>query len=58
MHHIPQPAPGKALTPSRRLVRWAVRHRRAAAGHLLRGICYGAGTGAVGLLFIWIQRYL
>jgi hypothetical protein len=58
MHHIPQPAPRKALTRPGRLVRWTVRHRRAAAGHLLRGICYGAGTGAAGLFSLWLQRYL
>ncbi|MEV0263868.1 hypothetical protein AB0I49_21355 [Streptomyces sp. NPDC050617] len=52
------PAPRTADTRTKRLGRWAVRQRRAAAGHLLRGACYGIGTGAVSLLVLWIQERL
>ncbi|MFD5114278.1 hypothetical protein ACFWNG_18510 [Streptomyces sp. NPDC058391] len=41
-----------------RLIRWTTRHRRAAASHMLRGACYGAGTGAVSILAVWAQKYL
>ncbi|UZJ33159.1 hypothetical protein [Streptomyces endophytica] len=41
-----------------RLRQWVRRHRRDAAAHLLRGTCYGLGTGAVGLAFWWIQQQL
>ncbi|MFJ1751128.1 hypothetical protein ACIOJD_33610 [Streptomyces sp. NPDC088116] len=58
MHHIPQPLPDEAVTRLKQLVRRAARHRRAAAGHMLRGACYGIGTGAVSLLTLWFQRYL
>ncbi|MGK5497284.1 hypothetical protein [Streptomyces sp. URMC 125] len=38
--------------------RWARRRRRAAAHHLLRGICYGIGTGLAGLAFWWLEHHL
>ncbi|MFE4177470.1 hypothetical protein ACFRR7_36450 [Streptomyces sp. NPDC056909] len=41
-----------------RLIRWTARNRRAAAGHMLRGACYGAGTAAVSLIAVWAQKYL
>ncbi|MFF3275994.1 hypothetical protein ACFYWU_34410 [Streptomyces chrestomyceticus] len=53
-----RPAPRKAVTRTNRLIRWAVRQRRAAAGRLLRGACYGIGTGAVSILALWIQERL
>ncbi|MFE4692158.1 hypothetical protein ACFRH6_19170 [Streptomyces sp. NPDC056749] len=34
---------------------WAAR-RRIITTHLLRGASYGAGTGAVGLVFWWIEQ--
>ncbi|MEU7046754.1 hypothetical protein AB0A77_37725 [Streptomyces varsoviensis] len=53
-----RPAPRTAATRTKRLIRWAVRQRRAAAGHLLRGACYGIGTGAASLLVLWLQEHL
>ncbi|WP_169922690.1 hypothetical protein [Streptomyces lushanensis] len=41
-----------------RLIRWTARHQRSAAGHMLRGTCYGIGTGAVSLLAVWAQKHL
>ncbi|MGX1471317.1 UNVERIFIED_CONTAM: hypothetical protein RKD50_000125 [Streptomyces canus] len=38
--------------------RWIARRRRTALAHLLRGACYGAGTGAVGLLVMWMEHQL
>ncbi|WP_328752708.1 hypothetical protein OHT57_44710 [Streptomyces sp. NBC_00285] len=35
---------------------WLARRRRTALAQLLRGACYGAGTGAVGLLFMWAEH--
>jgi hypothetical protein len=40
----------------RRAALWAADRRAAALGHLLRGICYGTGTGAVSLLVYWLQN--
>ncbi|WP_209269170.1 hypothetical protein [Streptomyces sp. 4R-3d] len=37
---------------------WLARRRRAMAAHALRGACYGIGTGAVGLVFWWIEQTL
>ncbi|MFJ2819071.1 hypothetical protein [Streptomyces sp. NPDC087294] len=34
------------------------RLRRDAARHVLRGICYGAGTGLAGLAFWWLEQHL
>ncbi|MFH8790943.1 hypothetical protein [Streptomyces roseoverticillatus] len=39
-----------------RLANWAAAHHRAALGHLLRGACYGTGTGLVSLTVYWIQH--
>ncbi|WP_385625057.1 hypothetical protein PXH67_40450 (plasmid) [Streptomyces sp. P8-A8] len=55
MKRKPNPA---ALRPNRRTRaarRWAAR-RRTMTTHLLRGASYGAGTGAVGLIFWWIEQ--
>ncbi|MFE3032115.1 hypothetical protein ACFXKY_10720 [Streptomyces canus] len=35
---------------------WTVRRRRIALAQLLRGACYGAGTGAAGLFFVWVEH--
>jgi hypothetical protein len=32
--------------------------RRTASTYLLRGACYGAGTGFVGLIFTWVEHRL
>ncbi|MER5450582.1 hypothetical protein ABT052_39645 [Streptomyces sp. NPDC002766] len=37
---------------------WIAHRRRTVLAHLLRGACYGAGTGAVGLLFMWAEHRL
>ncbi|MEU7650308.1 hypothetical protein [Streptomyces huasconensis] len=42
----------RALTTRKRLHRL----RRTAATHLFRGLCYGLGTAASGLLGYWIQQ--
>ncbi|WP_310724996.1 hypothetical protein [Streptomyces sp. N2A] len=54
----PQDRDPARVTRVVRLGRWVRRHRRDAAAHLLRGTCYGLGTGAVGLAFWWIQQQL
>ncbi|MDN3294922.1 hypothetical protein QWM81_12840 [Streptomyces ficellus] len=36
--------------------RWVPQRRRAALSHLLRGVCYGIGTGAISLIVLWIQH--
>jgi hypothetical protein len=53
-HHVPR----KAASQLRRLLRWTLVRRRSAAGHMLRGACYGAGTGAISILTVWAQRHL
>ncbi|MFF8196655.1 hypothetical protein ACF05L_38680 [Streptomyces bobili] len=37
---------------------WAARRRRTALAHILRGACYGIGTGTIGLAFIWVEQCL
>jgi hypothetical protein len=37
---------------------WLARRRRAALAQVLRGACYGIGTGAIGLVFLWAQQHL
>ncbi|WP_199825704.1 hypothetical protein [Streptomyces sp. NRRL B-1140] len=34
------------------------RRRRIALSHMLRGACYGIGTGAIGIAFICLERLL
>ncbi len=41
-----------------RLTHWVARHRRPIATHMLRGACYGFGTGAAGFGFWWIEWWL
>ncbi|MFH9590122.1 hypothetical protein ACH4LS_33940 [Streptomyces luteogriseus] len=41
-----------------RLRQWIARRRRIALAHMLRGACYGIGTGAIGLAFIWLERLM
>ncbi|WP_210570745.1 hypothetical protein [Streptomyces sp. GESEQ-4] len=38
--------------------KWIARRRRIALSHLLRGACYGAGTGLIGIAFVWVERLL
>ncbi|MFF3459676.1 hypothetical protein ACFYXH_36355 [Streptomyces sp. NPDC002730] len=59
MHNRPaRPRWSKTTETVRQLVRWAARRRRTATGLLLRGACYGAGTGAVSILAVWVERHL
>ncbi|GGV53635.1 hypothetical protein [Streptomyces spectabilis] len=53
---LDKPAP--ARTDGSRLRRWLRRRRAEAALHLLRGLCYGLGTGLAGLGFYWLQQHL
>ncbi|MDT0487208.1 hypothetical protein OHQ89_50855 [Streptomyces canus] len=55
------PSPHTPRTGRERLIaagKWIARRRRTALAHLLRGACYGAGTGAVGLIFVWMEHQL
>lgn len=54
-NHRPPRAGTKQRTTA---LRWAARHRRTALAHILRGACYGLGTGAIGLAFIWLERFM
>ncbi|EPH41454.1 hypothetical protein ABT390_34165 [Streptomyces aurantiacus] len=36
----------------------AGRRRRSAMAHILRGACYGLGTGLIGLAFVLLERLL
>lgn len=59
MHNSPAHCPRRKTTETvRQLVRWAARRRRTATGLLLRGACYGAGTGAVSIIAVWVERHL
>lgn len=49
--HPPTGTP-RALTTRKQLHRL----RRTAAAHAFRGLCYGLGTAASGLLGYWIQQ--
>ncbi|WP_329257737.1 hypothetical protein [Streptomyces pseudovenezuelae] len=51
---LPPPRTGRERLLSVR--EWIVRGRRTALAQLLRGACYGAGTGAVGLFFLWVEH--
>ncbi|MFB7076447.1 hypothetical protein [Streptomyces sp. NPDC056308] len=44
--------------PSRPLRGWFRRQRRVAAGHFVRGLAYGTGLTAAGLLGYWLQLLL
>ncbi|MFJ2509929.1 hypothetical protein ACIQJX_26865 [Streptomyces griseoviridis] len=44
--------------PGTRLRRWIRRRRRDAINHLLRGLCYGTGTGIAGLACWWLEQHL
>ncbi|WP_326693309.1 MULTISPECIES: hypothetical protein [unclassified Streptomyces] len=41
-----------------RIQRRKRRYRDEASLHLLRGLCYGTGTGAAGLLLYYLQQHL
>lgn len=52
---------GKQTPPKRlpmRALAWLHRCRRTAATHLLRGLCYGIGTGLAGLAFWWLEQHM
>lgn len=53
--HPPPAAETKRRTPA---VDWIARRRRTALTHILRGACYGIGTGLIGLVFVWAERLL
>jgi hypothetical protein len=53
-HPTPRPGRKRRTTLRQRLAR----HRRTALAHMLRGACYGIGTGAIGLAFLWLERLL
>lgn len=40
-----------------RLWQWFVRRRGVIATSVLRGVCYGTGTGAAGFAFWWIEHH-
>ncbi|MFE3687614.1 hypothetical protein ACFXPM_30895 [Streptomyces sp. NPDC059095] len=44
--------------PIRRVWAWIRRRRRLMVVSVVRGACYGIGTGLVGLVFWWIQLNL
>ncbi|MCX4451563.1 hypothetical protein [Streptomyces sp. NBC_01789] len=50
--HQPAARPNRRTGAPRR---WASR-RRMMTDQLLRGACYGAGTGAAGLIVWWIEQ--
>jgi len=54
-NHQPPRAGGKPRTTLRQRI---ARRRRIALAHVLRGACYGIGTGAIGLAFIWLERLM
>lgn len=63
MQRKPSPTPTVTNRPSgeetttKRLRRWARQRHRDAADHVLKGVCYGIGTGLAGLAFWWFEQY-
>jgi hypothetical protein len=59
MHDSPDRRPARKVPALfHRLVRWARQRRRVAIGLLLRGVCYGLGTGLAGIATFWVQHHL
>ncbi|MFB4422265.1 hypothetical protein C5F59_014375 [Streptomyces sp. QL37] len=60
MHRVTTtpPAPRTTCTRTSRIRRWAQSQRRAAAGHFVRGLCYGAGLLTASLAGLLLQQYL
>ncbi|MGW0787062.1 hypothetical protein ACWD04_02145 [Streptomyces sp. NPDC002911] len=60
MHRVTTTPPAHRTPRARtsRLRRWARSQRRAAAGHFVRGLCYGAGLLTASLAGLWFQQYL
>lgn len=52
--HPPTTGENRPTTP----LTWLAHRRRTALTHILRGACYGLGTGVIGLLFLWAEKYL
>jgi hypothetical protein len=52
------PAPRTTGTRTSRVRRWVHSQRRAAAGHFVRGLCYGAGLLTASLAGLLLQHYL
>ncbi|MFE9724581.1 hypothetical protein ACFYQ5_13595 [Streptomyces sp. NPDC005794] len=53
---IPTHRPPRTRTG--RIRGWVHSQRRAAAGHFVRGLCYGAGLLTASLAGLWFQQYL
>lgn len=50
--HTPDEPEGRTARYRRRIREWQIRQ------HLVRGMAYGVGSGAVSLLVLWVQtRY-
>ncbi|MFF8659717.1 hypothetical protein [Streptomyces huasconensis] len=48
---------GRALARRRRRLRiWALARRRTALSQVLRGICFGSGSGLVTLIVFWLTH--
>lgn len=59
MQHKTRPGRMHRITAScRTALAWAAARRRPALALALRGACYGAGTGAAGLVTFWLEHRL
>jgi hypothetical protein len=60
MHRVTTAPPAPRTTRARtgRIKRWVHSQRRAAAGHFVRGLCYGAGLLTASLAGLRFQQYL
>ncbi|MGW0538028.1 hypothetical protein [Streptomyces sp. NPDC003032] len=59
LHHVRNTAApvGRALARrGRRLRGWARARRRTALSQLLRGICFGSGSGLITLIVFWLTH--
>ncbi|MEV7192304.1 hypothetical protein AB0N81_10925 [Streptomyces sp. NPDC093510] len=59
VHHVRDTAAlaGRALARrARRLRGWARARRRTALSQLLRGICFGSGSGLITLIVFWLTH--
>ncbi|MEV7196540.1 hypothetical protein AB0N81_32785 [Streptomyces sp. NPDC093510] len=60
VHHVRDTAApaGRALTRrARRLRGWAGVRRRTALSQLLRGICFGSGSGLITAVVFWLTHH-
>ncbi|WP_169317278.1 hypothetical protein [Actinacidiphila oryziradicis] len=56
MKNKPNPHPPDENKQTDQLRQWFARRRHIIAANVLRGACYGIGTGAVGFGFWWIEH--